>query len=297
MIQPSPARPGGPGIWIQACRPKTLGAALAPVCMGGALAGAGLHGPTFLVILLCTISIQIGTNLANDYFDYHKGADQGERLGPVRITQAGLATPQAVRRAFIALFLLALALGALLLWRGGWPIFVIGSLSLLFGVLYTGGPWPLAYLGLAEPFAFAFFGPVAVVGTHYLLPLSWSTTAWLAGIGPGLLSVALLAVNNLRDRKGDALAGKRTTAVRFGPTFARVQITLCLLGAALVPVGLVLFRECSAALLLASLGLLPGLRVLGIVYEEEGRPLNRALAAMGLSLVGYGLLFSLGALL
>ncbi len=284
-------------IWWQASRPKTLGAALAPVFMGAALAWPQAPMWVLGLILACTLAIQIGTNLANDYFDFRKGADDGERLGPQRITQAGLVEPHKVRRAFLLAFLVALGIGAVLLARGGWPIFVIGSLSLLFGVLYTGGPWPLAYIGLADPFAFLFFGPVAVAGTHYLLGLQWSTEAWLAGIGPGLLSMALLAINNLRDRRGDARSGKRTTAVRFGPRFAKTQILCCLVGAGLVPVGLVLFGEHSPALLLASLGLAPAVPALRIVLEEEGRTLNDALARVGLSMLLFGLLFAAGALL
>jgi 1,4-dihydroxy-2-naphthoate octaprenyltransferase len=289
----------GVGPWLAAFRPRTLGAALAPVAMGVALAaGQGrVHWPTALLILCAALAIQIGTNLANDYFDFRKGADTAERIGPRRLTQSGLVAPAVVRRAFVIAFAAALACGAVLLLRGGWPIFWIGSLAVLFGVLYTGGPFPLAYNGLGDVFAFLFFGPVAVAGTVWLLALEWQPVAALAGVGPGLLSVALLLVNNLRDRHQDALANKRTTVVRFGPVFARVAYTGCLAGAALLPVCMVIPGKVPAGVLWAIVGLAPALPALGRVWRQDGPVLNRALAGTGRSLLLYGLLWSLGHLL
>lgn len=289
----------GPRAWLGAFRPRTLGAALAPVAMGVALShrAGPVHWPTALLILAAALLIQIGTNLANDYFDFRKGADTAERIGPRRLTQSGLVAPATVRAAFLATFALALACGALLLLRGGWPIFWIGSLAVACGVLYTGGPFPLAYNGLGDVFAFLFFGPVAVAGTVWLLALEWQPEAALAGIGPGLLSVALLLVNNLRDRHQDARAHKRTTVVRFGPVFARVAYTACLAGAALLPLLEVLGGRAPLGLAGASLGLLAALPALRLVWREEGPVLNRALGITGRTLLIYGLLWSLGRVL
>ena len=137
-------------IWVSALRPKTLWAAVAPIYMASAMCWeAGyFHVLSFCVVLLVALLIQIGTNLANDYFDFRKGSDTEARIGPTRVTQAGLVKPESVRTAFVLVFLLAIILGSYLLFRGGWPILIIGLTSVLLGVLYTGGPWPLAYIGL-----------------------------------------------------------------------------------------------------------------------------------------------------
>ncbi len=144
-----------------AARPKTLWAAIAPVIIGIALAAeaGGMHIPSALAALFGAVMIQIGTNLANDYFDYKKGTDQPGRLGPMRVTQAGLVTPQTMRKAIMVVFGLALLVGIYLVWRGGWPIVAVGLLSILFGLLYTAGPYPLGYNGLGDIFVLIFFGP------------------------------------------------------------------------------------------------------------------------------------------
>ncbi|RMF56518.1 MAG: 1,4-dihydroxy-2-naphthoate octaprenyltransferase, partial [Calditrichaeota bacterium] len=196
-------------VWLMASRPRTLGAAIAPVLMGLSMAYAdmGLHMPSAIATLICALLIQIGTNFANDYYDFVQGADTGERLGPTRATQAGLVTPQAMKKAFIMVFSVAFLIGLYLIWRGGWPIFLIGVLSILFGILYTGGPYPLGYNGLADIFVLIFFGPVAVGGTYYLQTLQINGLVLIAGLAPGLISTALLTVNNLRDVITDRQAG------------------------------------------------------------------------------------------
>ena len=198
-------------IWIMAARPKTLWAAVAPVAMGIAMAAdaGGMHIPAALAALFGAVMIQIGTNLANDYFDYRKGTDQPGRLGPTRVTQAGLVTPHAMRIAITVTFSLAVVAGAYLVWRGGWPIVAVGLLSILFGFLYTAGPYPLGYNGLGDIFVLIFFGPVAVGGTYYVQTLDINTAVLIAGLAPGLFSVAILTVNNLRDIGTDAEAGKK----------------------------------------------------------------------------------------
>jgi 1,4-dihydroxy-2-naphthoate octaprenyltransferase len=283
--------------WLLAARPRTLPAAAAPVVMGTAIAAGdhALHVPAALTALAGALLIQIGTNYANDYFDGVKGTDTPTRLGPRRATASGLVAPAVMRRAFVIAFALAGVAGAWLVWRAGWPIAVIGVLSVLSGLLYTGGPRPLGYVGLGDLFVLVFFGPVATGGTYYVQALAWSEAALLAGLAPGLLGVALLTVNNLRDVVGDEQAGKRTLAVRFGPRFAKVEYLACLLGAAAVPP--VLWRACGApagvlaAAAVCTLGL-PAARA--VVRWAPDHRLAGALAGTGRLLVLYAVAFSIG---
>ena len=165
-----------------ASRPKTLPAAVVPVVVGSAVAGAeGVFAPfPAIVALFCALLIQIGTNLANDYFDFVKGADSPDRIGPVRVVQSGLLPPATVRNVMIGVFGVTFLLGLYLVWVGGWPILVIGVLSIISAVIYTAGPFPLAYVGLGDVFVFLFFGVVAVTGTHYVQALRWSMDAFIA---------------------------------------------------------------------------------------------------------------------
>ncbi len=224
-------------VWIQAARPKTLVAAVAPVLVG---AGLAAHDGVFaalpvLAALLGALLIQIGTNLANDYYDFVRGADTSERVGPVRVTQAGLLAPATVRNAMILVLAAAMVPGAYLVAAAGWSIVWIGLVSIACAVLYTGGPAPLAYHGLGDLFVFVFFGLVAVGGTYLVQAHTWPVDAWLAGAGVGALSTAVLVVNNLRDIGTDAAAGKRTLAVRLGRTGTRSEYGLLLAVAAAVP--------------------------------------------------------------
>jgi 1,4-dihydroxy-2-naphthoate polyprenyltransferase len=209
--------------WILAARPRTLGAAVVPVLAGTALAFAArsFDPLTTILILACAVLIQIATNYFNDAIDHAKGADTAARIGPTRVTNAGLLAPRAVMRGGAVCLAMAVLLSVPLVLHGGWPIVVIGLFSLLFAYAYTGGPFPLAYLGLGEIFVVLFFGIIAVAGTFYLNTLAWSWESVLAGLQIGLHSSVLLAVNNLRDIESDRAAGKRTLAARFGLTFAR----------------------------------------------------------------------------
>ncbi|NLV43496.1 MAG: 1,4-dihydroxy-2-naphthoate polyprenyltransferase [Candidatus Hydrogenedentes bacterium] len=285
------------GVWLNAARPKTLPAAISPVILGIALAwdAGALHFPAALCALMGAILIQIAANYANDYYDYLKGADAGERLGPVRATQAGLVKPAQMKRAMVTVLGLASLSGLYLVYRGGWPILVVGLLSMLFAVLYTAGPYPLGYIGAADLFVLIFFGPVAVAGTYYVqaLHLPW-TPVWI-GLGPGLLSVAILTVNNLRDVNQDRLSGKKTLAVRFGPWYARLQYSLCIIIAVIIlPVAAAVHSGhilvCVAILAAAPVGYC--VRV--VITETNGVTLNDCLARTGKVLLLYSLLFSLG---
>jgi 1,4-dihydroxy-2-naphthoate octaprenyltransferase len=287
-------------IWWLAVRPKTLWAAISPVLIGGAMALAAdqSHLLSWLAAALGALLIQIGTNLANDLFDYEKQTDTEERLGPLRVTQAGLVTPAQMRAATAIVFGLALLVGIYLVYRGGWPIVAIGLLSILFGVLYTAGPYPLGYNGLGDIFVLIFFGPVAVGGTFYVMTLGISNTVLLAGIPPGLLAVAILVVNNLRDIDSDRKTGKRTLAVRFGVTFTRVQYLLMLLLAFLFAPLHYLITGSHLGALLSLLAIIPAIGPLHKVFStRDGDTLNKVLADTGKVLFVYSLTFSVGWLL
>jgi 1,4-dihydroxy-2-naphthoate octaprenyltransferase len=261
--------------WLLAMRPKTLTAAIGPILIGTALAYKdGYFSGLYLgLTLLNALLIQIATNLCNDYYDFVKGADTFERVGPMRVTQAGLIAPEKVKAAFIVVFGLAACVGVLLVLRGGWPIVLIGIASILSGLAYTAGPYALAYLGLGELFVLIFFGPIAVAGTYYVQTLNFSWPACIAGIAMGLLSCAILAVNNLRDLEQDKKAHKKTLAVRFGQNFANFEYVFCLLVPALIAFlmhawaaslvivsGLLLMRKSSLD------KLLPQTALLGLIF-------------------------------
>ncbi|MEE8430222.1 MAG: 1,4-dihydroxy-2-naphthoate polyprenyltransferase [Candidatus Desulfatibia sp.] len=283
-------------IWVQAARPKTLWASVAPVVIGSAMAfeSGGLHIMSALSALLGAVLIQIGTNFANDYFDFHKGADSTDRLGPTRVVQAGLVPPPTMKAAFIAVFVLAVVPGAYLIWRAGWPLFVIGVLSILFGILYTAGPYPLGYVGLGELFVIIFFGPVAVGGTYYVQTLQISWPVIISGLAPGLFSVAILTVNNLRDVQSDHRAGKKTLAVRFGVTFSKIEYLLSIAIACLIPLILLLHNDKHLYSLLTSVILLAAIPSIKTVFTAEGIVLNHVLESTGKMLLLYSLIFSIG---
>lgn len=218
-------RPSSLAIWFSASRPRTLPAAVAPVLAASALAwrDGDFDGPAAFICLAFALLIQIGTNFANDYYDFVKGADTAERVGPRRAVASGLVRPATMKRVMIAVFVLAFATGLTLLGYGGWPLLVIGLASIVCGVAYTGGPYPLGYNGLGDVFVFVFFGLVAVGATYYVQAGMISSEAWIIGAGIGALAANILVVNNYRDVETDARAGKRTLVVRFGRRFALAQ--------------------------------------------------------------------------
>ena len=217
-------------IWLSATRPKTLPAAVAPVLVGSALAWQ--QGKFDLaaasLCLAFAVLVQIGTNFANDYFDFIKGADTSARVGPQRAVAAGLVTPATMKRAMWLVFATAFLTGlGLIAWGGPW-LLAVGIASILCGVAYTGGPFPLGYNGLGDLFVFFFFGLVAVGVTYFVQTGRVATDVFLAAIPIGLLAANILVVNNYRDMETDAVAGKRTLVVRFGRGFARGQFVLSL---------------------------------------------------------------------
>lgn len=285
-------------IWLLAARPKTLWAAVGPVIIGTAMAyGYGMVDWLSLVCALTgAVLIQIGTNLANDYFDFVKGTDTHDRIGPTRATQAGLVSPQAMRRAYLIAFGLALIPGAYIIWRGCWPFLVIGIVSIICGILYTGGPFPIGYVGLGDLFVLIFFGPVAVGGTYYLHTLSIDSTAIIAGLAPGLISVAILSVNNMRDIDEDRRAGKRTLAVRFGRRFARLEYLFCMLVAAFViPLYFYATADNRLFTLVPLVIITAAVPVIKTVFvSTDGQVLNGVLAKTGKLLLLFSIIFSLG---
>jgi 1,4-dihydroxy-2-naphthoate octaprenyltransferase len=282
-----------------AIRVPTLPAAVVPVLVGSALALAdGFFKPwAFLAALLASLLIQIGTNLANDYFDHQKGADTEERLGPVRVTQSGLIASATVRNAMLISFALAALCGAYLIYVGGWPILLIGLLSIASGILYTGGPFPLGYNGLGDVFTFIFFGVVAVVGTDYLHSGGFRGVAFLASIPVAMLVTAIIVVNNVRDAPTDRKAGKRTLAVIFGERFARSEYVLLVLGAYLLLPVVWAWGGASPFSLLAWLSLPLALPLIEKVGKDHGKALNASLRGTARLHMVFGALMALGLLL
>lgn len=284
-------------IWIQAARPKTLAAALGPVIVGTAMAveAGGGHLTTAVFTILSATFIQVGVNYHNDYLDYVQGTDTEERTGPLRVTQAGLVDPTTMRRATIGVFCAAIACGGYLMYRGGWPIVTIGVASIGTALWYTGGPYSLARLGLADVAVFVFFGPVAVAGTYYVQALACPPEVIVAGIGPGLFSVGILLVNNVRDAPTDRDAGKRTLVVRFGRRFGVLLYAVCLAAAVCLPILLVVWTG-AHTLSLVTLVLIPfvaqAVRTLWRTTNPER--LNGLLARTGRLLALWSILFSSG---
>lgn len=290
-------------IWLNAARPRTLPAAVAPVLVGTAAALAP-HGGSlprwggFVAALIASILIQIGTNLANDYSDARRGADTADRLGPVRVTSAGLVTPRRVMVATWIAFALAGLLGIYLAILAGWIILVVGIISIAAGVLYTGGPRPYGYAGLGEVFVFIFFGLVSVNGSYYV---QLETLAWLPfglSVAVGLLSTAILVVNNVRDLDSDRRAGKHTLAVRIGRTGTRRFFQFLVFAPFVVLILTVALEGGPWWALLGLLALPLAARPLrAVLTRTDGPTLNQALADTGVLLGAFSLLVAIGLVL
>ncbi|RMF42907.1 MAG: 1,4-dihydroxy-2-naphthoate polyprenyltransferase [Anaerolineae bacterium] len=288
-----------PNPWIIAARPKTLPAAAAPVIVGGAVAAAqgGFHFLPWLAALLGALLLQIGANFANDAFDYQKGADTEERLGPTRVTQSGLLTPRQVFTGMWVVFGLAALCGLYLIFVGGWPVLAIGVASILSAIAYTGGPYPLGYHGLGDLFVFLFFGLAAVCGTVYVQLHAVPALAWWAALPMGFIITAILVVNNLRDIETDRKAGKHTLAVRLGAGGAKAEYALLLAGSYAVPLVVWLLGLASPWGLLAWLSLPKAWGLWKTVSTQTGRVLNQALAGTGQLALLFAILFAVGMLL
>lgn len=278
--------------WLEAARPKTLPAALAPVIAGTAAAygtGQVVWGAVFSCLSF-SLLLQIGTNFANDYYDWKKGADGAQRQGPPRATSLGLVSPQTMRRATFTVFGLAFAAGLPLIYFGGWILLPIGILCILAGLAYTAGPYPLAYHGLGDLFVFLFFGLVAVNGTYYVQTGSLDWIPLGISIGIGALAANILVINNYRDRAEDRLTNKRTLVVQWGEHWAIRQFYFQGLVAALWPLLVVATGEIR---FLWPVLILPWLilQARRLQAGPDGPNCNRMLAGTGQLLALYGLLW------
>ncbi|MDJ0801414.1 MAG: 1,4-dihydroxy-2-naphthoate polyprenyltransferase [Desulfobacterales bacterium] len=282
--------------WMLAVRPRTLPAAMAPVAVGSALARAdhAFHLLPALGALAGALLLQIAVNLANDYFDFKSGVDTAERLGPVRVTQSGLIAPGAVRAAMLMTLGAAGLIGIFLVYVGGWPIALIGAASVAGVLGYSGGPYPLASHGLGDLCVFVFFGPAAVVGTHYVQALSFSEAALIMSLPPGFLITAVLVVNNLRDIETDRAAGKRTLAVMIGPAATRGEYALLVGLAYLVPLVALPTGQHPVFILLPWLSLPLALSCIRLIYTARGRELNAGLGRTALLALMFSLLLAAG---
>ena len=287
---------GSMGAWLLAARPQTLPVAVAPVAVGTAVAST--LGPVrwgaVAAALIGALAIQIGTNFANDVFDHEKGADTAERLGPTRAVQSGLLSAPAVKIGMIVAFVAAFLAGVYLTTVAGAPIVVIGIASILSGIAYTGGPYPLGYHGLGDLFVLAFFGFVAVAGTSLVAAGSVPPLAWLAAVPVGALATAVLVVNNARDHQTDVRAGKRTLVVRFGRRFANLEYGALVAAAYLAPAVMALTGLARPGVLAPWLTLPWAVWLCVRVTRAEGRALNPLLPATARLLLGVSALLAIG---
>lgn len=298
----TPATPAPPppmsrfAAWKLAIRPKTLPAAAAPVIVGtGTAIGTGHFAPlAALAALAGALLLQIAANLANDLGDFQRGADTAERLGPLRVTAAGLLTPRQMTAGIALVFALATLVGVYLISVGGWAIVLIGVGSILAALAYTGGPFPLAYYGLGEVFALIFFGFVAVCGTYYAQAGNVAPAAWLAALPIGLLAAMILMTNNLRDIETDRAAGKRTVATHIGRRGSQVEYFTMLAVVYAAPLALWLGGFASAWVLLAWLSVPLALPLVRTLLRERGRALNAVLGGTARLELAYGCLLALG---
>lgn len=284
-------------IWLAAARPRTLPAAIASVLVGSALAwrDGRFDGVAAALCLGFALLVQIGTNFANDYYDFVHGADTAARVGPRRAVAAGLIAPAVMRRAMWLVFATAFACGlGLIAWGGPW-LLAIGVASILCGIAYTGGPWPLGYHGLGDVFVFIFFGLVAVGATYFVQAGRLSADAVVAAVPIGLLAANILVVNNYRDADTDTAAGKRTLVVRFGRRFARAQFEASLALALVIAAGLAWHWRSGWAALPLLLTPMAVRHAVRLRTAREPQALIRLLGDTGKLLALYAALFAIGA--
>lgn len=286
--------------WVLAARPKTLPAAISPILIGiGISVYLGhFHIGAAIAALMCAVFIQIGTNYANDVVDFTRGHDQSDRLGPLRVTQAGLLTPKQVWGGGIAAFGLAVAAGLYLTVIAGWPVILIGAASILAGLAYSAGPVPLVNTGLADLFVLIFFGWTAVVGTVFVITLSVPIEAWLGGLAAGVLTVNILVVNNIRDIVSDRRAGRKNIPVLYGRQGGEIEYLIMLGVAYLTPLALFLIMGWQPCILLTYLTLPTAVKT----YKElrktpDGKLLNIQLAKTAQMLFLYSLAMAAGFML
>lgn len=285
--------------WILASRPKTLPAAIAPVLVGTAVAinDNKFNLVAFLIALICSVLIQVGTNFVNDLYDFLAGSDREDRLGPRRALASGLITVNEMKLAIFFTFGITFLLGMYLVYTGGVIVLLIGLLSIFAGIAYTAGPYPLAYNGLGDIFVFLFFGFVGTVGTYYVQAYQINVFIFLASIPVGALITNILVVNNYRDIEADKISGKHTLAVKFGRKFTRYQYLLfMILSYAILPVIYFGFNF-GLFIFIPLLSLPIAIKLIRMIFTFTGQELNDTLALTAKLSAIYGLLFAIGILL
>ncbi len=285
--------------WIIASRPRTLPAALVPVMVGSALAiYQGIFFPAYSIIaLLCSILIQIGTNFTNDLYDHLKGSDTKERKGPLRVLASGLISVKEMEWGIFLVFFTAFLLGLYLVYSVGLVILWIGILSIIAGLAYTAGPFPLAYNGLGDLFVFIFFGIVGTVGTYYLHAQQFTTLAFLISLPVGALITNILIVNNYRDIEEDKTAGKNTLAVLLGREFSRYEYVFFILISFFIPFLLHFKYDFNIWIFLPYITLPIAITLVKMIYALTGTQLNKTLELSAKFSAIYGLLLSIGIVL
>jgi 1,4-dihydroxy-2-naphthoate octaprenyltransferase len=281
-------------IWIGAARPKILPASMTPAVLGSALAYYdGLLQPLpAIVALLCAMLLQTISNLYNDVYDFKRGADTPDRVGPKRFVASGLIAPDTMMRVTGILAACTFLLGLYLVYVGGWVILLIGLLSLLFAWAYTGGPYPIAYLGLGDVFVLLFFGLIPTIGTYFIQVQEINVPVIITSLIPGFFAANILAVNNIRDIETDKPAGKITIAVRLGLQRSRILFA-CIYVISYVLILWLAFTL-SWWLALAFLSVPLAVKVIRDVYSNTGSVLNRSLADSSKLLALVGILLALG---
>jgi len=286
-------------IWLLASRPKTLPAAVAPIFVGTAVAfnNDKLNVWTAIIALFCSLLIQIGTNFVNDLYDFLKGTDDENRVGPTRALSAGWISPSQMKFAIYLTFGITFLLGLSLVYHAGLVVLLIGVLSIFAGYSYTAGPFPLAYNGLGDIFVFIFFGIVATVGTYFVQAIEFSVFALLASIPVGLLITNILVVNNYRDADLDKKKNKLTLAVIFGKPFSRFQYLFSLIFSYSIPILLFFVFETSIFILLPLLTLPLAVKLQSEINKFSGERLNKTLEFTAKLSVIFSFFFSLGIIL
>jgi 1,4-dihydroxy-2-naphthoate octaprenyltransferase len=287
-------RPSTFHIWYIAARPWTLPASVAPILVGSAVAWheGGFHPLTAFLALITALLLQIAANFANDAIDFKRGTDTPDRVGPTRITSAGYVTYDQVMRATAITLGLAVLTGLYLVYRGGWPFLLLGLAAVICAVAYTGGPFPISYLGLGEVFVFIFFGLIAVTGTAYLQTGNFTALALAASIPSGAMNVGILIVNNYRDLGGDRIANKRTVAVRIGPEKTRIEYQVMLLATMAVPFLFWAVGWLDVWALLTALAWPLFWQLRQQIHTLRGPALNRTLGMTGRTSLIFSVLFS-----
>lgn len=292
-------RPSTLQIWFLAARPRTLPAAVAPIVVGTAVAvrEASFVWWVALLALITALLLQIAANFANDAIDARKGSDTADRTGPTRITAAGYVSYSQVMNATWITLVMAMCTGIPLLIRGGWPFVFLGIASLICAVAYTGGPFPISYLGLGEVFVFLFFGLIAVTGTSYLHTGELTALSLAASVPPGAMIVGILIINNYRDREQDARVNKRTVAVRIGPKNTRVEYYVMLALTVISPFVFWALGWLNAWALLTVLSWPMFRTLVHQVQTLQGPPLNKTLGLTGKTALVHSLLLGLALVL